>query len=249
MRLITYTRRVFMKLKKINCVIALSILLCACSNTPVNKESDVEEYAVSSYITQEMIDNAETGSIETISSIEWTPDSLLDYATDVAIVQVVSLEKADMELATFVPMTYGEMLVNTPLRGNIEKGAIVTYAKPGGIISIADYEKADDPQAIEKRDYLRKQANQQVDKENEYYDILMGNDVKIEAGKTYLAYMTYHENINKYEIIGFGTGFREVNMPVQKAFTLKEYDLNDYSIKNNDTGEFESLSAYINENL
>lgn len=61
--------------------------------------------------------------------------------------------------------------------------------------------------------------------------------------------MTYHENLNKYEIIGFGTGFREVNMPIQKTITLKEFDLKNYSIKNNDTGEFESLSAYINENL
>lgn len=205
-----------MKLKKINCVLTLSIFLCACSTTSEYKESNGKEYTVTSYITQKMIDHAETGNLDMISSIEWTPDSMLEYATDVAIVHVVSLEKADMEFAAFVPTTYGEMLVNTPLKGNIEKGALIMYAKPGGMISIEDYEKTDDPQAIEKREYLRKEANRQVDKKNEYYDFLIGNDVEIEAGKTYLAYMTYHENLNKYEIIGFGTGFREINMPIQK---------------------------------
>ena len=72
------------------------------------------------------------------------------------------------------------------------------------------------------------------------------NDPIIEEGKVYLAYLKYHEKYDSYEIIGLGNGFRELNINKAKTITNEQISLNNMTIKNNNTGEFESLTNYIN---
>ena len=70
------------------------------------------------------------------------------------------------------------------------------------------------------------------------------------VGKTYLAYLTYNEFFNAYEIIGLGNGLREINVEKQKDFVkLEQYNIDDLKIKNNNTQEWEELNMYISKNI
>ena len=70
-------------------------------------------------------------------------------------------------------------------------------------------------------------------------------DGSIEEGKVYLCYLKYSENLDKYEILGLGNGFRELNIPKESVVSAKTYSITDYKILNNETGEYESLNNYV----
>lgn len=197
------------------------------------------------YITEEMSEHAQHGVLEVLSTTALDPCSLLELSSDVAIVKIISVDHADMKYAGFIPMTYGTMQIVIPFVGNKNTGDMVDYVKPGGMVSIAEYESSDDHLSIAKRDALRKKAGLEIDKENTYYDILLGNDVEVIAGKTYLAYLDYHKESNEYEVVGLGNGFREINMSIKEDAIDIPFDSSSLQIRNNTTGEFESLQQYI----
>lgn len=237
-------------MKPSNCLltVAVVLLISGCSST--QKDVVTKSYDVSSYVNETMKENTEVGSFVACLANEYTPSYMKELATDVAIVKVIDLASADMEFFSFVPSTYGTLLVNTTILGNIKEGDQVAYVKPGGIVSVTQYEANDNPESIEKRDRLREEAGLSIDKDHSYYDIAMENDIPLEAGKTYLAYFTYHEDSGKYEIIGLERGLREVNIPIaSKSVSLEKLDLAKLEIKNNQTGALESLQEYIDTNL
>lgn len=230
-----------MKKKILSCFCLLCIYGCTI------KGNETENKQTTTYITQDMKKHAQKGTFETLSTISLEPDALKSMASDIAIVRVLSVEHADMDFAFFAPMTYGSMIVEQSLVGDTVKGSVLSYAKPGGLVSIAEYESTDNPEAIAKRDALRKQAGIEINKEETYYDILLGNDVEIIPGNLYLAYFDYHKDKNLYEVIGLGNGFREIQFPSNGDTTHDStLDIPSLQIRNNTTGELESLQQYIN---
>ena len=91
-----------------------------------------------------------------------------------------------------------------------------------------------------KRKQLRENSKEKINAE-QYYNVLLDGDIEIEAGKTYLAYFTYHENKDIYEIIGLGNGLREVEEDVSNGNIIK--------IKDNSKGSFESLEEHIENSI
>lgn len=227
--------------KSVSIALCISLLL-GCTI----KGNEAANHPTNTYITDEMREHTQSGRWQTLSTKSLEPSSLVQMASDVAIVRVLTVDHADMKYAGFVPMTYGEMLVDLTLIGDVKAGSHISYGKPGGLVSIAEYETTDDPAAIAKREALREQVGLEIDKENTYYDILLGNDVEIIPGKAYLAYLDYHKDKQLYEIIGLGNGFREIDVPIKDDTPL---DITNLHIKNNDTGEFESLQSYIDTYL
>lgn len=63
-------------------------------------------------------------------------------------------------------MAYGKMLINDVYYEDITVGSLVDYAKSGGIVSVAEYDKNDIPESVAKRDYLYEKAGIDIDKEN-----------------------------------------------------------------------------------
>lgn len=225
------------------------ISIAGCSNKSIiENQETVESYKTSSYITDKIRNNTEKGNLEASLLYEYTPESLYETATDIAIVKVISITAADMNFTKIIPTTYGTLLINTTLFGDVKESSTIDYARPGGIVSVSEYEKYDEDAAINKREYLRKKAGVTIDKENTYYEIYLDNDIELETGKTYLAYMKYHSDSNTYEILGFENGLREINLPAQSRSVKKEaLQLEDLKIKNNHTNTYESLSEYVNK--
>lgn len=214
----------------------------------INIVAQDNSYNTYTYITEDMINNSEKSTMYAELKSEYTPDSMLEVSDAVALVTIVSEDGASMEYSAF-GMTYGTMVVNDVLYGNINSNGLVEFLKPGGYITMSDYDAHDIPASVEKRDYLREQAGIEIDKENTYIKLQVEDDVELEVGKTYLAYLHYREKYGKYEIVGLRNGLREVNVAQQTRVKTQSLDLNNLQIKNNVTGEWESLNEYVKVNI
>ena len=72
----------------------------------------------------------------------------------------------------------------------------------------------------------------------------LSDDIQIEEGLTYLMYLKKYQT--SYEIIGLDVGLRQVDIPKVDEVNTNQLNTADLKIKNNKTGEFESVNDYIN---
>lgn len=219
-------------------------------NYEIPKDNTIQgEYEITSYVTQEMKKGARKNVCSLAMRYEYTPEKMYELCTDIAIIKVISKDYMD-PTASMLGMTYGKLLVNNTIFGNLSQGQIVKYEKPGGYIDLETYNKSRPIASQEKRKYLRREAGLPEDMSNEYINILAETDIELEEGKTYLAYLTYNEYDKAYEIIGLGNGLREVDIPQENiSVTLTKERIDLLKIKNNETGKWENLEIYIEENI
>lgn len=204
-----------------------------------------QQYQVSTYITDEIRANSQVCLTELCLLEEFSPNKIGQDADCIALATVISLDGADPE-GSMIGMTNGKLLINTVLKGNLTQGQVVEYSKPGGIMNMADWEDTQPEAANLKRQYLRSQSGVNVDLNNTYINLMISGDIEIEAGKSYLVYLKNNNN-SEYEIIGLGNGLRELNVSqARSTVTTQSLDTSSLMIKNNETGEFESLQNYIN---
>ena len=213
------------------------------SNLNDNKIDTTKEYEVTSYITQDVIDNMQDCSVELCLEEGYTPENLKEQADDIVIGSVISLDEGDPEVGLF-GVTTGKLLINETLRGDLQKGQVIEYMKNGGVMNMAEWEDTQPVNANLKRAYLRNQAGVDIDLENTYINILISDDIEIEEGYTYLIYLK--ENNGKYEIIGLDIGLRKINVNYASKLRAQNYDMSTLQVMNNERGEFESLQEYIN---
>lgn len=213
------------------------------SNLNDNKIDTTKEYEVTSYITQDVIDNMQDCSVDLCLEEGYTPENLKEQADDIVIGSVISLDEGDPEVGLF-GVTTGKLLINETLRGDLQKGQVIEYMKNGGVMNMAEWEDTQPVNANLKRAYLRNQAGVDIDLENTYINILISDDIEIEEGYTYLIYLK--ENNGKYEIIGLDIGLRKINVNYASKLRAQNYDMSTLQVMNNETGEFESLQEYIN---
>lgn len=239
-------------------IIIIFALIISINREKFNTNSDKVEvmsqtknkvYYIYTYIDEEIKNNSSIQMISTELENEYTPKFMLNNAEAIALVTIIDLDGASMEYGPF-GMTYGKALVNNVIKGNINSGDVIEYIKPGGTISVSQYDKYDAPASVQKRDYLAKKAGIVIDKEHTYINFKFENDIELEAGKTYLVYLNYVRNYDKYEIIGLGNGIREINVPrATKTVTTTSFNIDELQVKNNKTGEWESLNTYVQKNI
>lgn len=234
-------------------IIAVSLLICVSlvavlklnTSEKVKAETNNNDvYEVKSYITEDILANSQDCKTDLYLLEEFTPDKIGNDADVIALATVLTLDGADPN-GSLVGMTNGTMLVNNVLKGeNSVNGQVISYSKPGGMMKMSEWEKTQPEAANLKRQYLREKNNVDVDLDKTYVNLAILGDIEIEAGKSYLVYLK--KNLDKYEIIGLGNGLRELNVTqaISKV-SLQSFDINTLKIKNNETGEFESLKDYM----
>lgn len=219
------------------------------AETNENETTDCQElYNIYTFVSDYIKSNAEEVKVSAELNEEVTLSSLVKSTENIAIVRIISLDSSSAEFDQVVGKTYGKLIVNTVIKGNLQEGDVVEYAALGGYLTIAEWEQYQPSTANEKRDYLRKQNGTEVDKNTTYMHLQIGNNLDVEEGKTYLAYLNYNEDMEKYEIVGFEDGLMEINVNKEES-TVSTIDIDgqELKIKNNDSGEYESLDEYINE--
>lgn len=216
------------------------------NNIVYENEEGLETYT---YITDEMINNSEKYVMYPELISEFTPDIMFNESDVIALVTITTIDGASMEYSAY-GMTYGTMIVDNVIYGTFQNSnELIEYFKPGGFVTVADYDTHDFPDSVEKRDRIREEAGIVIDKNNTYINMQIEGDIEIEVGKTYLVYLHYMEKYDKYEIVGLRNGLREVNIPKQTIVKTQSLDLNNLQIKNNITEEWEDLDQYVQENI
>ena len=219
----------------------LFILLSACSTkdekAPI--KPTVIEYPTSTFVSDEIRKNSELNELIrcTLSRDE---KELKKAATDIAMIKVISIDYSDMNFFDAAPTTYGKFLVDKTIHGTIKENSIYTYAKEGGFIPINEYEQIRNPDFYNEttKEYRKK-------RENRYYNATFEPDIEIEAGKCYLALMSFNKDKDLYAFLDMCDGLREIDLPAQKKVKHESYDLNQLNVRNNTTGDMESLKSVI----
>lgn len=208
-----------------------------------NKEEKTLKYKTYSYITDEMKEN--TNSYWRVVCYNEDPTEYAKKISDaIAIVSIVSIDGCEN-----YGNIKGTMVVNNCIKGDLKPKSLMEYVKSGGIVTMSEYDAHDNPEAVEKRDYLREKEGITVDKDHTYVNLGTAEDIDVEAGKTYLAYLKYNNELSKYEILDYNTVLMEVNVPQTDEVEAKEYNLDELEILNNTTKEWESLKEYISNNI
>lgn len=246
----------------------VSLLLTACSQSAANTgeisqrplvekeilEDGAQEPAAPKYTSYiDEIDQADIEVVRHEASHEYDisdPDELKKDADHVFIGTIDSIDGASTTIGTgsftLIPRTYGKLTVLKEIKGSFESDTI-SYAKYGGVISLADHEK-DMPEDMRKNDQLHQAAAGQkdIDKNNTYFDFLMAEDIHLESGKTYLLYGSFYEGSDIFLIKGQQYGVREVMEQATGNSSFRSLpEISSLSLKNNQTGEYESLDEYL----
>lgn len=203
------------------------------------------ENKLSTFVTEKIKKTAEEAQVATELNEEVSMKGLIDSTENIAIIRIISLDSSSAQFDQVVGKTYGKMLINTVIKGNLKEGEVVDYAALGGYLTIAEWEQYQPAAANEKRDFLREQSGIKLNKEESYIHLQFEDNIDVEEGKTYIAYMNYNSEMGKYEITGFADGLMELSIEKeQKRVSPINIDSQKVMIKNNHTGEYESLESY-----
>lgn len=127
--------------------------------------------------------------------------------------------------------TIGTIKVKSIIKGNenVKKNSEIKFVRLGGTISVNEYEKSLEPRQI-IRQGLDKLTTKE--KQNTYVKVSVSGDIEPQKNSTYLMYLKYDEDLNRYSIIGMEYG-------------LKEYKETTKQVKNNETQKWENIKYKI----
>lgn len=167
----------------------------------------------------------------------WQPES---YPI-VALVHIDSIDGGRTYSPVFEqyisPYTYGKMTVQEVYRGNVKAGQELPYSRLGGIVTYEDYWKSLNKQQQDKILYLN---NGKQPDHKEYVKDMASDDIDIELGKNYVAFLTPQSSMDKkvteYVIGGYQLGLREAKGSGA-----------DVTVLNNDTKQWEKIDSVIKQ--
>lgn len=136
----------------------------------------------------------------------WQPES---YPI-VALVHIDSIEGGRTYSPVFeqyvAPHTYGKMTVREAYRGDVKPGQELSYSRLGGIVTYEDYWKSLNKQQQDKILHLN---NGKQPAHKEYVKDTASDDIDIESGKDYVAFLTPQSSkdgkVTEYVIGGVST--------------------------------------------
>ncbi len=191
--------------------------------------------------TQAEIDNEDENIPTVISVVDFAidirdPEIMMEEAEDVALVRIDEISGfGNYDEATgmyTVPYTYGEMTVLENYKGDLLVGEAVKFYRNGGILTAEEYYTGLGEELKQKYGETNADDPELWTKKTRY---MADGDIKLELGKTYLAYMVPRED-GAYVIICAQGGLREARSSVDEEWV---------EVLNNFTGEWERLSDVV----
>ena len=141
-----------------------------------------------------------------------------------------------------MPFTYGSASVLQVIKGSVPDE--VSYIRSGGMMTYDKWvEGQNNPDKLKALKADSDLAD--IPPEDILVDCNMENDINIEVGKIYLAFMCRNDSSNfenEYVIQGFQYGLRELQEPNSAAAAQSAVEL---KVKNNMTGAWESIGDIV----
>jgi len=149
--------------------------------------------------------------------------------------------------------TVGMLKIDKVLNGNIKEKE-VPFIRLGGIISLSEFEKSIPGQKVEKQGIEAIDKLTKEEKNNKYVWQRMDGDIYIEKNKTYLMYLKYDNDYNRYSVQFGQYGTREIdatslssdpNLSNSDTETLTSNEYKTVKVKNNTNGSYDTLDSVI----
>lgn len=229
-----------MKFNKVFYALMLVVCLvlggCASQNDVINKEAYFNAY--------DKINKNEVMNLSSEADVELNygnADEMYKTAEQVVIARIDSVDGGsnyNEQTGEYIfPFTYGKMTVSEVIKGSFAVDQQINYIRMGGIITFDEYYKGLLPAEKQKLD-----AN--TDEKPKYVKRMFGEDIDIEAGKTYLVYIDEGDTEDfplakrgSYPIIGWEGGLREIRGNIKAESNMK--------VLNNITDKWEPFEKVI----
>jgi hypothetical protein len=196
------------------------------------------------------------------------PSSIEGVSSNIFIARVISLDKADSPnekkggtIGQIYPYTFGKIKILTNLIGEAPK-SVSEFIRFGGVMTEKEIYKYDYPMALEKMNSLRLAANlPKVEESEKLIDYRYEDDVYLEAGKVYLIYAKWDNELQKYNALGFQYGSLELMDSEQPIDNMPDSNSNGkgngkgkaigktWKVKNVGNGQEKNLEKYLQEDL
>lgn len=253
-----------MKVKMIRKLMIFTLAFCLASSTfgcdADRKNIDIPSNAVKNTDNQnsDLATAMNSGDDKYANVIEVTPlvDSLYNFAdTNVlaeqsdyiafikvdAVLGVSNINKITNEYIS-TPYIYGKATVLKTLKGELG-GEKINFCRDGGQLPYEEWIKGDvDPEKL--KSVRAESGMSEISEKDIVVDYRIKDDIEIEEGKTYLAFMFHNPDFNEqneYVIHGYQFGLRETEVEQD----VSKQSVDSILIKNNNTGNWESLSSVL----
>lgn len=143
--------------------------------------------------------------------------------------------------------TIGKIKVDKVMKGNI-KDNIIPFIRLNGVISFSEYEKGLTESQKAKLELTRTLTNEE--KKTKYVSSIINDNINIEQGKTYLMYVKYNSDYDRYGIVFMQYGLREIDvdtMSKSESKILIKEEMATIKVKNNETGKLETIKEVIGD--
>ena len=150
-----------------------------------------------------------------------------------------------------IPQTIGTLTVNKVIKGKLNENKL-SFIRRGGVVSVEEYEKSLFDSEKTKMTWLNNISAK--DKKTKYVSEDFEDDIKLEKNKEYLMYLQYAPDYDRYVILFFQYGLREIkndaSLKQNYASENNTYEnIENIKVKNNVTGEWEDLNSVIQPNV
>lgn len=237
--------------KNINRAVVLlfaSATLIACSKVNIQGTKKVEDTKETVfYDAYKAIESEEILEAVSIVEIDYNPSDpevMASKSSDIVLVTVASIDggsNINEITGDYVhPYTYGKLQILDMYKGDLSVGQEIEYVRMGGIVTYDSYAASLTPAQREK-------FISQTEGKLAYVKVTGEQDIELEAGKTYLAYLLNPESgnfskENAYAMIGWEGGLREAR-ELEQAY--KGSSAAQIEVFNNYMKEWESLDEVI----
>ncbi|MCI8850191.1 MAG: hypothetical protein HFE82_01410 [Erysipelotrichaceae bacterium] len=229
-----------MKVNKLFCTLTIIGLItvsgCTSKKDEVNKNSYYNSY--------EKIKNDEVMNLSSTADVNFDysdANEMYKNAEQIVIARIDSIDGGsnyNEQTGEYIfPFTYGKMTILDVKKGELTANQQIDYIRMGGIITFDEYYNGLFPAEQQKLD-----AN--MEEKPKYVKRMFGEDIDIEAGKTYLMYIGEGDSKDfplakkdAYPIVGWEGGLRAIEGNPKAKGNLK--------VLNNITGEWETLDEVI----
>ncbi len=232
--------------------LATSILAITFNSNNVHNKKIYNDYLKKDNNGYE-IDKERKTILSFTSYLDWAYDLtdskvLTDSFEYIALIKIDSIDGVDNYDTVInqyvLPYTYGKATVLKVLKGNINQEQI-DFRRLGGKISFEKWLEGDD--APEKIIKIKEESGlKNIKNENIIVNSTMSDDIDVEKGKIYLAFLEYDSSLNKeneYWIGGMQYGLREVQ---QSNISLSSNNsIGNLKVKDNTTGNWTNLRDVV----
>lgn len=219
---------------------AVSYALATSHTTTNNQSGETEQVAGQGNKEHNAYASISSSDIQRAGSdvdFMWRPES---YPI-VALVHIDSIEGGRTYSPVFeqyvAPHTYGKMTVREVYRGDVKPGQELNYSRLGGIVTYEDYWKSLNKQQQDKILHLN---NGKQPAHKKYVKDTASDDIDIESGKNYVAFLTPQSSrdgkATEYVIGGYQLGLRETRGSGA-----------DITVLNNNTKQWDKVDSVIKQ--